>query len=105
STSACEGQVYCMCFQHTAHGDVLWVGDFKGYISAFRLSSFETQNSRLLLVRKVMVVAGCAITSLSTICQNEQVLLLANIACNAVVLFKCRRGQANSSSLEFIKSF
>lgn len=102
--SACEGQVNCMCFQ--GDGEVLWVGDFKGYISAFRFSSFETQSSRLLMVSKVMVVAGCGITSLSTICPNEQVLLLANIACNAAILFQCARpGHSNSNPLEFIKSF
>ena len=97
--SACEGQVNCMSFD----GEILWVGDVKGYISSFRFSSFETQNSRLVAHSKVMVVAGCAITSLSTLCQNEEVLLLANIACNAVILFKCLRD--NSNSIEFIKSF
>lgn len=86
STSSCESSE-----------DVLWVGDGKGYIAAYRLASFETTHSaRLLPLKKVMVVAGCPVTSLSAIARNlsggggkHEALLLANIACNAVVLFRC----------------
>lgn len=98
TVTVCDGHIHSMRFQ--LDGNLLWVGDFKGFISTFR---FEMENSRLVLVNKVIVVAGCAITSLSTLYQNEEDLLLANCACNAVVLFKCSRGV--SSSLEFIKSF
>lgn len=99
SVTVCDGQICSMCFQKD--GDLLWVGDFKGFISTFR---FEMENSKLFHINKVMVVAGCTITSLSTFYQNKEDLLLANCACNAVVLFKCPRHQ-NNKQLEFIKSF
>lgn len=99
SISVCDGQICSMCFQKD--GDLLWVGDFKGFISTYR---FEIQTCKLLLINKVIIVAGCTITSLSTIYHNEEDLLLANCACNAVVLFKCLRNQTNGQ-LEFIKSF
>lgn len=121
ATDQQQTQVSCMCFQRSETEEVLWVGDSKGYISAYRLASFETTaNARLLPLKKVIVVAGCPISSLSTLTissSSREVLLLANIACNAVVLFKCpsflsgsnntnnSSGTQNSGSIEFIKSF
>ena len=98
AVSVCEGQIYSMCFR--SGGNLLVCGDSKGYISTFR---FEMENARLVIVNKVIIVAGCAITSLSTLCQKEEDFLLVNTACNAVVLFSCPLKHANK--LEFIKSF
>ena len=108
--SACEGPVNCLTFGRTGgEGSILFCGDVKGFISVYRFTSLETTDSRLVLVNKVMVVAGCAITSLSTLSQNDQVLLLANIAANTAILFKCLptncHRPTNANSIEFIKSF
>ncbi|CAG2108873.1 unnamed protein product [Medioppia subpectinata] len=96
-----HNSILCLCFDTTGH--TLWVGDSKGFISSF---IFEMRSCRLVLVNKVIVVAGCAITSISNRCVsglvNSEPLLLVNSACNALLLFKVIPREAN---LEIIQSF
>ncbi|XP_054155230.1 WD repeat-containing protein 13-like [Oppia nitens] len=93
--------ILCLCFDIT--GQTLWVGDSKGFISSF---IFEMKTCRLILFNKVIVVAGCAITSISNRCvsgsTNSDPLLLVNSACNALLLFKVNRSESN---LEITQSF
>ena len=93
--------ILCLCFDTT--GQTLWVGDSKGFIWTFH---FELKSCRLVLVNRVMVVAGCPITSISNRCQtsadDSQPLLLVNSACNALLLFKVIRREAN---LELLHNF
>ncbi|KAH7637616.1 wd repeat-containing protein 13-like [Dermatophagoides farinae] len=103
SVNICDGgHIVSMCFE--SKGQLLWCGDSKGFISTFR---FEMETCKLLLVNKVIIVPGCPITSLSSSSSTiigydmNQNLLLANCACNAVVLF--RTGIDNK--LEFLKCF
>ncbi|XP_075588785.1 WD repeat-containing protein 13-like [Dermatophagoides farinae] len=103
SINICDGgHIVSMCFE--SKGQLLWCGDSKGFISTFR---FEMETCKLLLVNKVIIVPGCPITSLSSSSSTiigydmNQNLLLANCACNAVVLF--RTGIDNK--LEFLKCF
>lgn len=100
SLSICDGQIYSMCFQ--SEGKLLWIGDNKGYISTLH---FEMEHCKLSLINKVIIVPGCSITSLSTLHQNNEDLLLANCACNAVVLFKYSNTNKSNKQLEFLKCF
>ncbi|XP_027203357.2 WD repeat-containing protein 13-like isoform X1 [Dermatophagoides pteronyssinus] len=96
------GPILSMCFE--SKDQLLWCGDSKGFISTFH---FEMETCKLLLINKVIIVPGCPITSLSlsssTILDNDnnQNLLLANCACNAVVLFRT----GIDKKLEFLKCF
>lgn len=91
----------CLCFD--TMGTTLWMGDSKGFIWTF---AFEMKTCRLVLVNKVIVVAGCAITSISnqlkTNADGRQNLLLVNSACNALLLFKVIPREAN---LVLVNSF
>jgi WD40 repeat protein len=93
--------ILCLCFDTT--GTILWVGDSKGFICSF---IFEIRTCRLILANKVIVVAGCPITSLtsrsSTNYENCEPLLLVNSACNALLLFKVFRSEGR---LEIMHSF
>ena len=93
--------VLCLCFDTI--GQTLWMGDSKGFIWCFK---FEMKSCRLVLVNKVIIVAGCAITCISNRYagshDNNGSLLLVNSACNALLLFRViQRG----TYLEIIHSF
>lgn len=85
-----------LCFQSAAD-DLFFVGDSKGVISTF---AFNIETCVLKCLHQVIIVSGCPITSLSTLCHNDQNYILANCACNAIVLLQCLKDR-----IEFIKGF